>query len=335
MQELIVVDSRGLTVTEPGRFDQNAAAVYLAGLTPSSRRPMLGALGVIAELLAGVEVTGETEAERRRQREALALATSWGAVRFQHTALLRSQLAARYKPATANRLLAALRGVLKTAWKLGQMNAEDYHRAAEVKGVKGETVPAGRSIAGGELSALMDACTNDPTPAGVRDAAILSILYSCGLRRAELVGADLADFDRATGSLKVTGKGRKERLAYPKGGALAALEDWLALRGDDPGPLFLQIRKGGHIRPGRLTTQAVYHILQERAGQSGVSDISPHDFRRSFVGDLLDAGADIVTVQRMAGHADVSTTARYDRRGEEAKQKAAELLHVPYRRRSG
>lgn len=328
MQELITVDNRKLTAIQPRRFDQNAAAVYLAGLTESSRRPMLGALGVIAELLAGVEATG------KRQREVLALATDWGALRFQHTALIRSQLAAKYKPATANRLLVALRGVLKAAWKLGQMNADDYHTAADVKSVKGETIPAGRSIAGGELSALMDACAGDSTPAGVRDAAIISLLYSCGLRRAELVGADLADFDRTTGSLKVTGKGNKERLAYPKGGALAALEDWLAIRADNPGPLFLQIRKGGHIKPRRLTTQAVYHILSERAQQAGVSDLSPHDFRRSFVGDLLDAGADIVTVQKMAGHADVSTTARYDRRGEQAKQKAAELLHVPYRRRA-
>jgi site-specific recombinase XerD len=90
------------------------------------------------------------------------------------------------------------------------------------------------------------------------------------------------------------------------------------------------IRRGGHLQWRQLTEQAVYHILSERAKRVGVKDISPHDFRRTFVGDLLDAGADIATVQRMAGHADVSTTARYDRRGEEAKRKAAGLLHVPY-----
>ena len=112
------------------------------------------------------------------------------------------------------------------------------------------------------------------------------------------------------------------------GNAEPALADWLAIRGSASGPLFWGLGNRNHGR--QLTDQAVYNMLRKRAMLAGVSRLSPHDFRRNFAGDLLDRGADIVTVQKMAGYADPATTSHYDLRGERAQHKAASLLQVPY-----
>ncbi len=281
---------------------------------------MRQALDNMAQLLTGGQADAET--------------LDWSALRFQHTAAIRSRLAEEYAPATVNKHLSALRGVLKAAWRLGYMSAEEYQRAADVEGVSGSTLPAGRHITPGELSALLSVCRDDPRPAGARDAAIIAVLYAAGLRRAELVALDLADYNTQDLSLTVrAGKGHKARITYVERGAGEALEDWLYFRDTEPGPLFTRIDKGDRVTLERLTPQAVYFILGERCEQAGVDPLSPHDFRRTFVSDLLDAGVDLATVSKLAGHEQVETTRRYDRRGEEAKREAVKRLHVPYRRR--
>ena len=236
-----------------------------------------------------------------------------------------------YAPSTANRMLSALRGTLEQAWLLGQMSAEDYHRAAHLKPIIGETVPAGRALSFEEISALLQDCINDPRPIGRRDAAVITVMYSGGLRRAEVAKLDWSDYDAENKKLKVNGKRSKQRTVYLAEGAIAALHDWLKIRGSGDGPLFVAINRGNNLVPGKsLTPQGIYYLLKSRAKRAGVKKFSPHDLRRTFVGDLLDVGVDIAIVARMAGHASVNTTARYDRRPERAKQEAAKLLEVPY-----
>ena len=313
-----------LTVIEPEAITrpaaENPARVYIASLeSAASRRAVTRALTVIVEI-AAPDADLDT--------------FPWAMLRYQHTQAIRARLAEQYDAATVNLSLSALRQTLKNAWQLGQMTAEEYMTAANVRNVKGEKpdAAAGRALSLGEIMALVAAC-QDGTPTGARDAAILAISYSCGLRRAEIVGLDMEDYNRAEGVFTVRGKRNKTRTVPIQNGARAAVEDWLAARGDHAGALFVGIRRGQHLTDKRMTAQAIYHIFSERAAQAGVSEFSPHDLRRTFAGDLLDAGADIVTVQKMMGHANVTTTARYDRRGERAKQEAARKLHFPYQRK--
>ena len=292
-------------------------AVYLAQLSPGSRRAVRRDLDVIAGLLSG----GEANAD----------GIPWHLVRYGHAAAIRQSLAGRYAPAGANRMLSSLHGVLREAWNLGLLPAEEYQRAVSVKAVRGERLPAGRSLSASEVRALFVACAEDERPAGVREAAIVAVLYGAGLRRAELVQLQDADYTPSTGGVRVrTGKGNKERLAYVSGMGCAAVDAWLRVRSGESGPLFTPIHRSGRVQLRALREQSVYDMLVRRGTQAGVPSFSPHDLRRTFAGDLLDAGADISTVQKLMGHSSVTTTQRYDRRGEETKRRAAGLLHIPY-----
>lgn len=297
--------------------DRHPALVYLARLSPSSRRTMRQSLDTVARLVTG----GACDA----------LTLDWSQLRYQHTAAIRSRLAEAYGPATANKTIAALRGVLREAWRLELMPAEAYQRAVDLERVRGEAPLRGRAIDRGEVLALVEACRRDGSALGMRDCALLGVLYAGGLRRSEAVGLDLADFDPEAGTVTVRhGKGNKARTVYATNGAARALKAWIALRGPEAGPLFYRGRKGGHLERERMTPEAVRDVLKRRCQAAGVKPCSPHDWRRTFVGELLDAGADLATVKALAGHANADTTARYDRRGERAKATAAGLLHFPY-----
>jgi integrase/recombinase XerD len=215
----------------------------------------------------------------------------WPSVGYQHVAAVRAALLERGKaPATVNKTLAAVRGVLKECWRLGLVDGEHYQRAADVQGVRATTLPRGRALAGGDLMALMRWCAQDATPRGARDAALLALLYGGGLRRSEAVAAQLADYDPETGALTVRhGKGDKARIAYLTNGAQTAVADWLAVRGETPGALLCPVNKRGVVTVRRMDDGAVRKILLRLAGEAAVRPFSPHDLRRTFISDLLQA----------------------------------------------
>lgn len=256
----------------------------------------------------------------------------WATLTYRQTAAVRAQLQARYAPATANKVLACLRGILKEAWRLGDMTAEAYNRAADLERVRGHGLLRGRALSAGELRALFRVCADAGGPRGARDAALFALMYGGGLRRAEAVALNVNSYNPTERTIAVReGKGRRSRIVPLPVGAVEAVEFWLSWRKRAAGPLFCRIRADGRPRlSSRLRGESVGRILARRALEAGVGRAAPHDLRRSFVSDLLDAGADLAVIQRLAGHQNVDTTARYDRRGDAAKRRAADLLSVPF-----
>lgn len=310
-------ENMNLRLSVPLPLTVHPAQVYISSLSEGSVPTMKQALDAIASLITN----GECDA----------ITLNWAALRYQHTSAIRTALKQRFAPATANKMLCALRRVLKEALRLDLIAPVDYAKAVDIASVKATRKLRGRALSSAEIAALMKVCLEDPTPVGSRDAALMAILRAAGLRRAEAVNLDLKDLDVNTGALEIrNGKGKKDRTVYLSRAALAVVQDWLAIRRKKPGPLLYPIRRGGHLETHRMSAQAVLLIVQKRAEMAGVENFSPHDFRRTFCSNLLDAGVDIVTVQNLAGHASPVTTSKYDRRGDDPKRRAVELLELPY-----
>jgi site-specific recombinase XerD len=311
-----IADAAAIVVQPATSPSTNPYLVYMASLSAGSRRAAGQALRVVADILQlGV---GPED-------------VPWHLLRHEHTAAVRARLLdLTYAPGTANRILTALRGVLQVAFSLGQMNGEELARAKGVKSVRGSREPRGRALAPEEVQRLFDACGDPETVAGARNAAVLGLLFGAGLRRSEIVALDLSNYDGSAEVLRVVGKGNKERIVHVTNGSRRALAAWLRHRGDQPGPLFFPVDRVGRIAPRRMTDQAVFDLVRRLASKAGVAAMSPHDGRRSFISSLLDLGADLAVVQSLAGHQSPATTSKYDRRGERARRRAIEMLHVPF-----
>lgn len=309
------IDFPGLKLQQPLPLTLHPAAVYLSSLGEGSLRTMRESLDAIAALLTN----GNCDH----------LTLDWSQLRYQHTAAVRTALLNRHAPATASKMLCALRRVLKEAQRLGLMSADDYAKAVDLPSIKETRELKGRALSGAEIKAIMRVCEEEGTVIGKRDLAVIAILRSSGLRRGELVNLQWEDYSPREGSLKVRrGKGRRSRLVYLSQEACDDLEVWLECRGRVSGALICAVSWAGKVAIRQLSSDAILKILRKRAKQAGVEEFSPHDFRRTFCSDLLDAGVDIVTVQKLAGHASPMTTSKYDRRGEAVKRRAVQNLRL-------
>lgn len=309
-------------------LNRHPVAAYLASLSEGSRRAMFTALRAVLAIGKG----GGTQTEDIGPHDVWAF--PWAKLEFSTTNAIRAKLQGRFSPAYANKCLAALRGVLKNSWRLGLMSRDEYARAVDLKPVRVTTLPAGQDLSAGEQAALMLVCSEDLSPAGPRDAAIIGWGLCCGPRIAEVANAMMHHYDPITQEIRIAqGKGHKERLNWLLNGSADAMADWLHYRGDEPGHLFCPVSQSGLVRVASLSPASIRKMLAKRAKQAGMKAFTFHDLRRSCAGDLLDLSVDVVLVSRILGHASVTQTARYDRRPQEAIRAGLKRRHIPYQPR--
>ena len=207
----------------------------------------------------------------------------------------------RLSKATIARKLAAVRSCFRF---LARRGAVEVNPARQVRSPRlGRRLPS--VLPKDEATQLLDAAP-EPTVAGARDRALLELLYASGLRVAEGCGLDLDDLDEARRTVRVLGKGDKERVVPVGDNALEALDAYLQRRGRQRGPLFL------NARGGRLTPRSAHRIVGRLARRAGIGQrVTPHTLRHSFATHMLGEGADLRLIQELLGHRRLSTTQRY------------------------
>ena len=220
------------------------------------------------------------------------------------------KLYGRYKRTTIARRLSAIRSFFYFLERKGLVKSNP---AADISSPKqGRYIPTHLPV--DEMFRLLEG-PDRAEPLGLRDLAILEVLYSCGIRVSELSGLNLSSVDFDQRLVKVVGKGNKERIVPIGSKALRAVEDYVEAtrslrrkaRGDThDAPLFI------NFRGGRLSTRSIGRIVKKYASQCGLmTEITPHSLRHTFATHLLDGGADLRSVQELLGHTSLSTTQKY------------------------
>lgn len=286
---------------------------YIGGLAPSGRRGIISLLNRSASIL---------------KRGMDAAEYPWEQLNYAAVAKVRAALLDDgYAVSSVNMALSALRGLAQTAFNLNCMNSEALVRIRSVKRVSGDIQRKGRALDKQEIRALIKAAKQHLQPVRrYRDAAIVLTLCGTGLRAGELVKLERRDYDNGILTVR-QGKGRKYREIHVADAVDKAIRAWLKVSvNETDSALFRRIQRSGKVTSQPLTTTGLTGILAELQHTSGIARFTPHDMRRTFITRLLEQGVDINTVRPLAGHSDISTTTRYDYRGESMKISASRRL---------
>lgn len=274
----------------------NPYVIYLSSLSQGSYNTVVNSLNVVCNFLAPQETP---------------LSFPWHQLRYVHIMAVRNQLNNKYTYSTVNKIMFFVKGVLRECMRLNLINPEDYRRAIDFKPLKGTVEQSGRLIEKWEIEKLFNVCKLP------HDKALLGVLR-LGLRRNEVSLLDWNNINLIEQKILVRGKGNKERIVFIPNKINQLLEDWNDKATADC------VFVGSTNK--RIQNKRIADIISTYAEAAGLSPITPHDFRRTFVSELLESGVDLVTVQQMVGHLSPTTTAGYDRRTDNAKRSAVEKL---------
>jgi integrase/recombinase XerC len=226
-------------------------------------------------------------------------------------AVLRSWLARLHSEGMSRATLARRASAARvfTAWAVRD-GALDHDPGAALASPRA-TRPLPTVLRIDDAAAVMEAATADRSPIGLRDAAVVELLYASAARVSELCALDVDDIDTGRRTARLYGKGAKERTVPLGEPALAAVNSWLRLgrpriATDDSGPALLLGARGRRLDP-RMARQVVH----ERLAAAGVGDLGPHGLRHTAATHLLEGGADLRSVQELLGHATLATTQIY------------------------
>ncbi len=311
-----------MSIKDPAALQllQAPVALYLQQLAASSRQTMRYVLQDAADRLGVDDVAIEE--------------FPWHQLQPGHiTALVAALRTDGYAPNTSSLYVNAIRGVMNQAWQQSLITQDQLLKIRAVKAGGGSRLIKGRNLRRTLIRELMDVCAADPRPQGLRDAAIIAILYGSGMRKSESVNMDLRQVNMAERSLQVLGKGNKELIKFAPAWAFEKLQVWLDFRREqlpegvsDDTFLFNRIRRGSHITRERITKHAIYYIAKQRGKQVGV-DIMPHDFRRSFITRVIEE-YDVSIAQKLAHHANIATTVSYDMRDDNERRNATDRFSL-------
>lgn len=299
---------------------RNPLTLYLTRLAPSSQLTMRYVLQDDADRLGFEDINLED--------------IDWHLLQPEHViALVAALREDGYAPNTSSLYVNAVRGVMNEAWRMSLISQDHLLKMRSVKAAPGTRLGQGRNLRRSLIRELMEVCAADPRPQGLRDAAVIGILYGSGMRKSESVNLDLAQINFEERSLRVTGKGNKALIKYAPAWAFEKLTAWLDFRREqlkdgeqDDTFLFNRIRRGSHITRERITKHAIYYIARQRGEQVGVK-IMPHDFRRSFITRVIEEH-DLSIAQKLAHHSNIQTTASYDVRDDNERRRAVDRFDL-------